>query len=628
MLPLCSFAQSSRDSLSFISSIWNKSFFSTKFDKQLNTYNFGTAFSFSRKFDNLIVGMSENYNSTLIRAIPKNIKDEHYFSFLSEYAFADNLKLGLLANNNILSDDRKIALNQASLLNASLYTKWMPAERVYLAPFGGYSNSNQIGENDFGYLYGLEGLADNLPLSDFGLQSTVKFMNEDISPRKNTLRLFSTNLTNDFNNSFKNLLNAYYFQTRKDFYFSADSIVALKFNVVNNIQSRTETNYFIQDRFSFNSPADDLSLDFQGRAIWRNVDRDTRYRDLMSTSASLFDARVEEFKLEFESNTYYKSSLLDGIVRFNYSERDERHLVKKIAEPNIFLQEERQKSFEERSRLETQKNNKEIRMAISLIGNFKLSRRDMLSFSLLHNKLRYDTPSEENFDDRDELLSIFRVYYLRNLNPFFDFFVNMEGNLNHIVYIFAERSSNNNYMRLLKFASGGNYKGRNISSRNSFEVSANYTVYDFEDISPNYRSFSFRQMSMQDSTTIMLNRSLGFSVFGSLKFSEQGDFNWARFAGKPVRNLEEIYIEPKFLFRLPGVTLGCGGRYLSLKTYSYRDKQKVKESDYISIGPLTELLVMLNNRLYLRLYGWYEFIRVSATRRELPSLNIQMNWEL
>lgn len=627
LLSVSAFAQSSPDSLSFSTSMWERNFFSTKFDKLLSTYNFASSLNFGRRFGKVFFGINENYNSTLIRATPKNIKDEQYLSFITEYSLNNFMSLGVLANNDILSDNRKIALNQASILNGSFYTKFRPVEQVYITPSIGYSNNNQIGEYDYGAIYGIEGLADNLVLSDMNISSLLKFQNEDISPRKNTVRIFNTTINNNLGGSFGNVLGAYYIQNRKDFYFSADSISAARFNITNNIQSRIETNYFIQDRFLYNKPSDEFAFDVTGRAIWRNVDRDTRYRVLTTVSPSLFDVRVEEFRLELESNSTYKTSAFDGAFRINYSERDEKHVVKKIDETNVFLQEERIKSYEERASLESQKNNIATKIALSFIGNLRLSETDLLSVSLFHNKLRYDTPSDLNFDDRDELMSIFRVLYLKKLTAYFDTFLNLEANLNHIVYIFAERSSNNNFMRLLKLSTGGDYKSQVIRSRNTFEVSANYTVYDFEDVNPNFRSYSFRQMSMQDSTTIMLAKKLAFNVFGYLKFSEQGDFNWARFAGKPVRNLEEIYFEPKLSYRFKGISLGTGIRFLSLKTFSFPNKIKKRESDYRSIGPVSEVLAFLSSGLNLRIYGWYEFIKADQTRRELPNMNMQLNWE-
>ena len=82
--------------------------------------------------------------------------------------------------------------------------------------------------------------------------------------------------------------------------------------------------------------------------------------------------------------------------------------------------------------------------------------------------------------------------------------------MNHIVYIYAEESANNNINRILRLSTGGTYSGANVSSTNSFEVSANYTVYDFEDLVPNYQSYSFRQFTAMDSSQNKIRQQAGF----------------------------------------------------------------------------------------------------------------------
>ncbi|MCX6149484.1 MAG: hypothetical protein NTX22_03050 [Ignavibacteriales bacterium] len=622
-----SYAQIRSDSLIFASTNRPANIFSTRFDKQLSTYNLRNSLYLNENFGNYFVGLYEDYFSTLIKLNPKSIKDEQYFSFITEYSLHNNFQTGIFLNNNILSDDRKLGLNEASIFSASFFTRWRPYDSVTIAPHFGYSINRQIGENDAGYLYGAEALVKSLTISDFEIHSTFKFLNDDISPRKNTLRYFNLNLSNSFDESFRNILSSSFQQSRKDFYFKADSAISNDFNITNNIQSRTESNYFLQDKIAFYNSTNPFSFDLIGRVVWRDIDRDTRYRSVANISSSIFDVKVNEFRLEFESTGNIKSTDFDGNIRLMYSERDERHLTKNFGESNVFLFDERQKAFEERSSTESEKNNRADRISISLSGRYRISTVDTLSFSLLHNKLQYDTPSKNNFDDRDELLSIVRLYYIRKLNPFFDVFINLEGSLNHIVYIYSERSSNNNYQRVIRLGSGGNYNGKNISSRNLFEVSSNYTVYDFEDLNPNYRSFSFRQLSYQDSSSIRLTNRLFFNFYGYIKLSEQGDFKWTNFSGRPIRDLEEIYIEPKLNVKILGLFYGIGIRYLTLKTYMYKSNLRSKESDYRSVGPLAEISIILK-KLNIRLYGWYEFIKTDNKRRELANLNVQMFWNL
>jgi hypothetical protein len=256
-----------------------------------------------------------------------------------------------------------------------------------------------------------------------------------------------------------------------------------------------------------------------------------------------------------------------------------------------------------------------------------LSGSDSLSFSLFQSKLRYDTPSNDNYDDRDELLSIARVKYIKKLNPFFDLFINTEFTFNHIVYIYAQESSNNNINRIIKLSTGGDYSGKNISSSNIFEVSANYTVYDFEDLVPNFQSFSFRQFTAIDSSRIKLDRRLDFFHFGYIKLSEQGNLKWASFSTQPTRYLQEVYSEPRFILYYGNSSVSLGLRIYSLNTYNYTGLVKSIDSRYFSIAPLTELNFFSSNYLSFNLIGWYEFVTIlGSPGKEQANLNMNVKW--
>ena len=276
-----------------------------------------------------------------------------------------------------------------------------------------------------------------------------------------------------------------------------------------------------------------------------------------------------------------------------------------------------------------QKNNTSEYTTVSAVGNYFLTRKDNVSFSILHRKLVYNTPSKDNFDDRDELLSIMRLNYSRTFNNFFNFFVNLEGSFNHIIYISAERSSNNNIRRILKLNSGGEFRGSRLYSRNSIEVSANYTSYDFEDINPNSRSFSFRQFNIKDSTSIKILGKVYLDFTGYIKLSEQGNFEWKSFSNNPDRYLAEYYFEPMLKIKADKTMMGFGIRIFSLQTFNYSlENKKYLTDEYTSFGPITDFKINLTN-LSVYFFGYYEFINnVSNITRELANLTLSVNWKL
>lgn len=615
------FSQTRVDSLEYVGSYIPINFLNTRLEKQLNTFYLNTNFRLSNKFDNLILRVNENFNSTFIRNQSGNTRDEQHLNLFTKYNFTDDVSIGLAGNSSLLSDNRSLGgINNSAVNYAAIFSEVRPIKDLVVTPFGGYSSNRQIGLTDNGLMYGIESDLNNLDLTDLSVSSELRFRNEDILPRRNLIRYYALSVSNNFDRGINNNIRTGYSQTRKDFYIDADSTVSSTFNVVNNIQSRTESNYHIFDRLSYEGFLEYFTLDLAGGINWKKIDRDFRYKTVEVASRSTYDTQIDELKLEFDAATTYISKLFNGSLRINYYERDEKHQVKRFEDlpDNI---------FEEKSENEKQKNNNSSRATLSFNGNFKFSHTDNLTLSLYQSKLIYDTQSNLNDDDRDELLSIARLTYYKQLTSFFTAFINAEASYGHTVYLFASRSSNNNVNRIFRLRTGGDYFGSDIRSYNSFEVSANYTVYDFEDIAINYKSYAFRQLTCIDSTTIKLNKKISFFTYGYLKLSEVGDFDWADFSSRPTRFLKEIYLEPRLLLNLDQSIFSVGFRLFSINTFSYQSNVKKLANEYLSVGPIALIDILAFNSLNLVLKGYYEFISsTGAEDKEQASLIAQANW--
>jgi hypothetical protein len=616
------YAQLGKDSLLFSQQSYTDKTLSNFFEKQLSTYNYNILLRHFYSTQKLFFGIKENFNSTIIKSSINNIKDEQYLWAIGQYNLNEKIQFGIHFNNNIYADDRNVGLNRATLLTSSIYLKFLPDEKIQITPFLGFEQNNQIGISDNGFIYGTEANIRRFEVGDFEINSFFKFHNEEISPRKNVLQVISFDLQNKIEENFSNVISGYYSQQRRDFYFANEQNTTTESTSYDNIQSRTESSYFVQDRIKFSPLYSPFSFDLLGRAAWRGIDRETRFIS-ESTSTNYYDTKIEELKLELASVADYKTENLNLSIRFTFSERDEKHRPIRTETMSTFF-------YEDRKRLEEEKNNTSALSNISFIGQILLSSKDRLLLSLFHRKLKYDTPSENNFDDRDELLSMGRLFYEHEFNPMFRAFLNLEGSLNKTVYILTERSANNNIKRILKFSSGGTFNSGGFNSTNSAEVSANYTVFDYEELNPNYRSYSFRQFAFRDSSKLRFNKSFSFHIAGYVKLSEQGDFKWSSFSGKPLRYLDERFSEPKFIFNYYWFEFGFGIRYFSLETYNYTDGvKKTKISNYQSLGPLAELSYLIAEKISLKFLGWYEFIRTEDNSlREMANLNIRLNYNL
>jgi hypothetical protein len=578
-----------------------------------------TGFDLYGSFGKFEYKVNQNYRSTIIQSSQNNIRDEEYLLALGKYKLSNNWKQGIILSSNIVSDDRQLGINEATIYRAMALSELSLLRGLILAPYGGYSDNRQINEIDTGPIYGIEGNLDHIYSVNFDINSKLKLENEDISPRKNTIRYLDMIVTSPFNPEVTNFLDARYTDNRKDFYIVADSITSAEFGVDNNIESRSETAFHLQDRIDYSNFLNLFSLQIAGRINYRTIDRQTRYKSTSIQSPSIFDTQVDELGIAVESGLLYRTESADFGININYFERDEKHITKNFEGIN-------ESFYEQRSELEGRKNNNSYRTTISFLGNYRLSKKDQLSLSLFHSKLKYDTPSSANDDDRDELLSIGRLRYTRYLSPFFQFFSNLEGTLSHLVYLFASRSANNNTNHVLRLSAGGYYQGEKFSSMNNFEVSANYTVYDFQDVTSNLRSISFRQFTATDSTNYRLTKSFSFLLTGYLKLTSQAELDWDNFAERPLRYLQEIFFDPKIGLISNNSIFALGFRYFSLNTFRYNKEERVPDSDFLSVGPLFEISIA-TKFLYLKLNTWYEFISDNSNiDRERFNFLLSMNW--
>lgn len=613
-------AQSNSDTLLIYTDPAKLNIYSQKFDKQLNIYNLSSNLRYLNSGEKFYFNIREDYTSTFIKSTEKSTRDENFISLSGAYNYSKVVSVGSLVQSNILSDSRKIEINSASSNSAVIFAKITPLNNISIAPFFGFENNRQIGEIDEGNIYGAEGIINKFRLTDTEIYSTIKFRNEDISPRKNRYRDIKFQLSNSFDNNVNNILRFSFVQSGRDFYQFADSNLQQQFSIRNNIQNRLETSYQLFNAFDYNNFLPNISISTIAMVNWRSINRNTLYRNMLSQSTAMYDTKIEELRFEIESGVLYKTESINTIIKFNYSERDEKHQTKNIERSNPIF-------FDQRTKLESQKNNVAERMMLTISSDVNLTKKDIVSLSLLQNKLRYDTPSKENFDDRDELLTIIKLKYIRIIDPFVELLAGLEGSISRLSYIFAERSSNNNINRVIKLMTGSRFISTRFESINSFEVLANYTVYDFEDINPNYKSYTYRQFLFSDSTNIDLGRNSTLKLTGYLRMSEQGELSWSQFTMKPTRQLNEIFIHPKLLSRVGNFMFGMGFRHFSLKTFAYKNGEKKEEAYYSSVGPSTEMSYNVYNKIVLRIDGWFEFVNSGRENyQEIVSLNFNFDW--
>ena len=185
---------------------------------------------------------------------------------------------------------------------------------------------------------------------------------------------------------------------------------------------------------------------------------------------------------------------------------------------------------------------------------------DSIGFFASSNRLRYDTPDSNNFDDRDELRLLFDTGYTHRFGD--DLRINLKAvmNFDHIVYLFGERSVDNHWNRIFLFSSEiiMIYSPK-IKTKQSFTVLANYFDYDYDDEDLPIRSLVLRNFIYRQITTIELKENLNFQISSRFELEEDGKLDWDNFLEQRVGERRITSVEANLSYRPMKKMLILGG---------------------------------------------------------------------
>ncbi len=205
--------------------------------------------------------------------------------------------------------------------------------------------------------------------------------------------------------------------------------------------------------------------------------------------------------------------------------------------------------FTFRTSSETQDNagtytdSRTLQTAFNLNIRYRFNDRHQISLNTAYVKLQYDTPdSVINNDDRDELGFVSTLHYRWNISPVLTLDLLSYVYLYHQIYIYKERSMNNNWNRIYKLNPRFYYRCGAISNNLSTQVLANYTVYDFDYLTPDPRSFVFRKYIFSDSLLIHYLTHQSFGGYYRIELEDKGSFFAKEFAQQVLQSYDSRFL--------------------------------------------------------------------------------------
>ena len=612
------------DVQTFIDSTINRNFLNTSLDNSIQSANFNSRLNLLTRNNKVNYYIKNYYSSAVTKLNEKLFRDFENVKTGVGYSFNDDFRTYVNYTGMLFSDDKSIQLKgtSSSLFTLSGYYQ----QSAYNLSFNskvdaGYKLEKQIGELNRGISLAGEFNLDNLLISDYFIDGQLKLGYEDLDPRKNNVVLSRLYFDKSFNDNLaRNEFEGFFSRIRKDFYFPADASTQSQFGVTNNIEKRTESIIKGYDRFDY-TVAPKVLFYININPYYRDIILENYYIPKVTTAApSIYDTRIQELSVNTDAALRFDYDKLNFQLRASYFERDEKHfLINSGRITSIFVN--------EKQNLESSKNNHSTRFKLDGNVYYSPTYFNRFEFSAGSSLLRYDTPSRNNSDDRDELnVIVYLAHKYNNLKNFL-LITSVDLNLYHTVYIFAEKSANNNWNRVLRFTSSSiftPYKG--LRTVNSFGILANYTVYDFEDLVSTVKSYSFRQFNVKDSTILRFNKWLGMDVYGELKLYERGELNWNAFSERPLNYYEDKIINSELnYFFNKFIVVSAGYRFFEQRRFNYKEGNRVFDTYIRTYGPVAKLNVNVKDNSRIEIVGSYDYYDYYKSQPSSSNANLYVN---
>ena len=599
---------------------WSSPRITLGYERNVNTHLWNISGRWNYRSSTWNVVADEQYRSSLIRTDRSYIKDEQSFLVRGERHLSETWSVEARFRSYVFADDRALGLNSLAEHTVLAGPLWRPSPYLTFRGQTGYSFDNQQRVSDQGFAYLGNARIQGFRFGMYDLNADLTSEGHDLGPRQLNENKAVVALSATFSPRSRNDLTVRLQSMSRDFYLEKDSLVSKAFGVEHPVESREESGYGVINNLQYRVTDE---LDFRGsfRLNYNTITRSRRYR-VRDVPLPFFDTRFDEFILGGKAALAFEDDKTSGVLEIGVDERNENHTIETYPDADPL-------AFARQQRLEEMKNYVVTQSQLALNVVHRIGNRDTISFYGSALKLRYDTPSKQNYDDRDELYYLLQGRWGHRFSPLLRGSILIDINLRHTVYIFAERSANNTWNRVIRFRPEVAFRNSILSNALATEVLANYTVYDFEATSLQVQSFSFRQLTVMDSLRLQISRSLLFKADIMWRVYERGDLFWETFSSRPQRYFDERTVSAALVVKGDWYRVAPGYRFFIQSRYRYEGTERREDGDVANYGPMCRMNVFLSRFTSVILDGWYQVTSESAGgTRVYPNLTLQVVWNM
>jgi hypothetical protein len=578
-------------------------------DKVVNTYLFKGVANLNIPTSLGVIGIKQNYIGRAIRTTDVSFWDDEKIDVNFDIDAWEHTKVVLRQSGSYYNASAsKQGLSHIGHVRGTGGLRAEIFDSIYLESSAGYENNVQRETEGLGPVFGVRGKINDLNIEDYHINTDLN--GEYVSLNDNRVQSLvdlKGNIAKQYDE-----MNKLYFDIRyKSFLYpeaiSDVSASSIKNRYENHFSTRIYFNFGITDYLGGN-----INFDIENKDITHYYNQ--YYEGFVSTAAN---NNRKEFQMKFNGEMFFSYDDFFQSFRLNYNTRDEKNPLTKKYE----IDENKLSGLINQSKqLDNYSNTTQLR-SITL---WNIGKRDTLSSNVLVSLFRYDTPSEEVNDDRDEFSGLVNIDYSRRVSEILSASVEMELQMIHYVYIKAENSANNLWNRRLRLSPKINIKSEYFSINPSFYVLSDYYAYDFEDLKPGVDSYSIREVGYNDSVYVKLSKLISFESRLKLRYFEHGVLLWEDFSESPQNRNYEIFLKGLIYYNSNGwFKIGCGIRYFSLEQKNIGTYALINGGyGHSSYAPETVVSIYFKSGMKFDISGWYEFQRTNkkSSYKEIPNL--------
>lgn len=587
---------------------------SARFIRQLDavSWSLNSNLGYERYGLELDLSNSVNTRLFLFNGEAQNVQDEHNARMSLSYVLHPNFGISSYAGTYTFTNTN---LRQDVALGG-FYIQ--PYENLRVTALAGVMRDQRSDRDDQGLSWQVILQTPQINLGDFALAPSAVADVSYINPRQLKTIRYGTTIRYQDENNIVLQSEIWLGNARRDSYQSSSLLNRTESNFIESIASDSVmVALFVQTPVTANLLAD-FSIDGLS-----NIRRILNSAIEETSNIALYDSRSERqfLNMGFALRRPASWLQLQAGARLALQVRESR-LINTAGLPVDQVR--------RRSEILENSNFNQRRFEIFTRNTADLSQRYTITLAGNASILRYNTP-ESNNDDRDELAILLRTTHRYQFSEYLYTNITLAGEAYHYVYLFSERSIENNWRRSIRLIPEITWQpSPTFQMNNRYTVRANYTVEDFE--LPNRPKNDQSAREFIATNNISWTFAPGWNFQTDLSRSELriGRLIWNTFQETPIDTIITWDVYAAVSRHFGDVIVTTGVRYFHKFDFLQQASQSVDVLENGSQnrvtriatgnqttsqwGPSVMIRLPLSSRNEVFINGWYQ---MQATRQRL-----------